>query len=106
MTYDYRPDECSGYCSSWQSFRLNCSEVAPQLQPLESPLHRFRGWMDMPLRKHDATVTGKPHDGESVHSHPQSLISIVWRSERITKSAGKIARRFTSILETKTPRCK
>ena len=69
MTYGNRfPVECSGYCSGWQSFWLDYGEIAGQLKPLESPLHCLRGWMDVPLRNHDAAVTGNPHDGESVHS--------------------------------------
>jgi len=68
MTYRRCPLDCSGYCSGWQSFWLVWSEVARQLQPLESAFNCLRGWMDVPLRNHDAAVTGNSHDGESVHS--------------------------------------
>jgi hypothetical protein len=49
MTYGNSPRECSGYCSGWQSYWLDYGEIAGQLQPLESPLHCLRGWMDVPL---------------------------------------------------------
>jgi hypothetical protein len=68
MTYSSLPVECSRYCSGWQSFLLGYGEMCGQLQPLKSPLHCLRGWMDIPLRNHDAAVTGNSHDGESVHS--------------------------------------
>jgi hypothetical protein len=68
MIYGDRYRQFSGYCSGWQSFRLNYGKIAGQLKTLKSPLHCLRGWMDIPLRDHDAAVTGNPHDGESVHS--------------------------------------
>jgi len=68
MTYGNLALDCSGYCSGWQSFWFDYGEIAGQLQPLESPLHCLWGWMNVPLRNHDAAVTGNPHDGESIHS--------------------------------------
>jgi len=68
MTYDNLPGECSGYCSGWQSFRLDYGEIAGQLKSLESAFHCLRGGMDVPLRNHDAAVSCNPHDGESIHS--------------------------------------
>ena len=68
MTYGYRPGVCSGYFSGWQSFWLDYGEVAGRLQSLESPLHCLRVWMGVPLRNHDAAVTGNSHDVESIHS--------------------------------------
>ena len=68
MTYGCRPCECSGKCRGWQSFRLDCGEISGQSQTLKSPLHCLRGWMDLPLRNHNAAVTGNPHDGEIVQS--------------------------------------
>ena len=56
MTYGNRICECSGYCSGWQSFWLDYGEIAGQLQPLESKLHRFWCEMDIPLRHNDAAM--------------------------------------------------
>ncbi len=68
MTYGNHSRECSGYCSGWQSFWLDYSEIAGQLQPLESTLHCLRGWMNIPLRHYDAAVTGNSHDRKRIHS--------------------------------------
>jgi hypothetical protein len=64
MTYGNRPREGSG----WQPFRLDYGKIAGQLERPECPPHCLRGWMDLPLRNHNAAVTGNPQDGESAHS--------------------------------------
>jgi hypothetical protein len=68
MTYGNLALDCSGYGSGWQSFWLDYGEIAGQLQPLKCPLHRLWGWMNVPLRNHNAAVTGNSHDRESIHS--------------------------------------
>jgi hypothetical protein len=68
MNYGNRSRECSGYCSGWQSFWLDSGEITGQLQPLKGAFHCLRGWMNVPLRNHDAAVTSDPHDGERIHS--------------------------------------
>jgi len=73
MTYSNRSIECSGYRSGWQSFwlrfhRQSLETFRGKWQPLESPFHRFRSGMDVPLQNRDAAVTSDPHDREGVHS--------------------------------------
>jgi hypothetical protein len=68
MIYGRSPRNCSGCCSGRQSFRFNHGKISGQLQPLECPFHRLRGWMDISLRHHDAAMPCNPHDGERVHS--------------------------------------
>ena len=97
MTYDNRFRQCSG----WPSFWLDYGKIAGQLQTLKSTLHCLRDRMDLPLRNHDTAMLRNPHDGKSIHSRFTNLVSIVWRRECITKSAGKIDRRFLSILGVK-----
>ena len=65
MTYGCLPGECSGYCSGWQSFLLDYGEIARQLKPLESQLPWLRGWMNVPLQRHEAARPGNPKDGQS-----------------------------------------
>src|ERR1700760_798623 len=67
MTYGNHRRQCSGYCSGWQSFRLDFRPHILQLQPLEGALHCLRCGMDVPLRYDNATVPGDSHDGEGVH---------------------------------------
>jgi hypothetical protein len=52
-------------------------------------LRRLRCRMDVPLRDGDAAVTGNPHHGDASTPDFPSLVSIVWRSEWRTKSAGE-----------------
>ena len=68
MTYGILIHECRGYCSGWQSFRLDLRPIRGKLQPLKGPLHLFSSWVDIALRNRDAAVPRNPHDRERVHS--------------------------------------
>ena len=56
MTYNRPLFECSGNCSGSLSFPLDYHHLRGELQPFESPLHRFRCRADVALRSYAAAV--------------------------------------------------
>jgi hypothetical protein len=81
---------------------LDYGKIAGQLQPLESPLHCLRGWLDIPLRNHHAAASRDPHDRKSIQSRLSKPGKHCMVSRVKHKIAGKAAMRIPSTLAATT----